>query len=93
LSLIGRFNQVDGEQQHFLPVAVVTGSGLQIREWVEHLLKEKEMKGVISGLMLLRKDEKPSRAADFEEALVERLEWIHQNTSGIIPVTIDLWAC
>jgi hypothetical protein len=32
------------------------------------------------------------RAADFEEALIERLEWIQQNTTGIIPVAIDLWA-
>jgi hypothetical protein len=92
LSLIGRFKQVEGEQQHFLPVAAVTGLGLRIREWVERLLKEKEMTGVISGFMFLRKDGKPARAADFEESLVERLEWIQQNTTGIIPVTIDLWA-
>jgi hypothetical protein len=30
--------------------------------------------------------------ADFEEALIERLEWIQQDKVGIIPVTIDLWA-
>jgi hypothetical protein len=59
---------------------------------VERLLKEKEMTGVISGFMFLRKDAKNALAADFEEALVERLEWIQQNTTGIIPVTIDLWA-
>jgi hypothetical protein len=92
LSLIGRFKQVEGEHQHFLPVAAVTGSGLRIRERVERLLKEKEMTGVISGFMFLRKDGKLARAADFEEALIERLEWIQQNTTGIIPVTIDLWA-
>jgi hypothetical protein len=71
LSLIGRFKQVEGGQQHFLPVAGVMGSGLQIREWVERLLKEKEMTGVISGFMFLRKDGKTARTADFEEALVE----------------------
>jgi hypothetical protein len=69
LSLIGRFKQVEGEHQHFFPVDAVTGSGLRIREWVERLLKEKEMTGVISGFMFLRKDGKPSRAMDFEEAL------------------------
>jgi hypothetical protein len=41
LSLIGRFKQVEGEHQHFLPVAAVMGSGLRIRKWVELLLKEK----------------------------------------------------
>jgi hypothetical protein len=86
LSLIGRFKQVEGEHQHFLPVAAVTGSGLRIREWVERLLKD-----IIPGFMFLRKDGKPSRVADFEEALIERLELIQQNTTGNIPVTLDLW--
>jgi hypothetical protein len=58
---------------------------------VERLLKEKEMIGVISGFRFLRKDEKTAWAAYFEEALIERLEWIQQNTTGIIRVTIDLW--
>jgi hypothetical protein len=74
LSLIGRFRQVEGGQQHFLPVDAVTGYGLRIREWVERLLKEKEMTGVISGFMFLKKDEKTARAADFDEALIQRLE-------------------
>jgi hypothetical protein len=50
------------------------------------------MTGVISGFMFLKKDGKTDRAADLEEALIERLEWIQQNTVGIIPVTVDLWA-
>jgi hypothetical protein len=58
---------------------------------VERLLKEKEMPVVISGFVFLKKDGKTARAADFEEARIERLEWIQQNMVGIIPVTIDLW--
>jgi hypothetical protein len=92
LSLIGRFKQEEGEQQHFIPVAAVTDSGLRIREWVERLLKEQEAVGVVSGFMFLKKDCSAARAADLEEALVERLEWIQQNPVGIIPLTIDLWA-
>jgi hypothetical protein len=30
LSLVGRFKQEEGDRQPFLPVAVVTGSGLRI---------------------------------------------------------------
>jgi hypothetical protein len=89
LYLIGRCKHVEGEKQHFLQVAAMTGSRLRIREWVERLLKEKEMTGVISGFMFLIKDGKTALAADFEEALIERLEWIQQNKVGIIPVTID----
>jgi hypothetical protein len=67
LSLVGRFKQEEEEQQHFIPVTAMTVSGLQIREWVECLLKEKEMTGVISGFMFLRNDGTPARAPDFEE--------------------------
>jgi hypothetical protein len=41
--------------------------------------------------MFLKKDGTPAKAIYFEEALVEKLEWIQQNTSGIIPLTINLW--
>jgi hypothetical protein len=92
LYLIGRLTQLEGEQQQFLPVADMTGYVLRIGEWVGRLLKEKEMTWVISGFMFLRKDGKTARAVDFKEALIERLEWIQQNTTGNIMVTIDLWA-
>jgi hypothetical protein len=40
LSLIGRFKQLEGELQYFLPVTVVTGSAIKIREWVEIVARE-----------------------------------------------------
>jgi hypothetical protein len=91
LSLIGRFKQMEGEQQHYLPIATETGSGLRIREWVGRLLDEKARVGLTTGFMFLKKDGTPAKAVYFEEALVEKLEWIQQNTSGIIPLTINLW--
>jgi hypothetical protein len=33
--------------------------------------------------MFLKKDGTPAKAVYFEEAFVEKLEWIQQNTSGI----------
>jgi hypothetical protein len=59
---------------------------------VERLLKDKEAVGVLSGIMFLKRDDSAARAADFDDELVERLEWIQQNTVIIIPLTIDLWA-
>jgi hypothetical protein len=41
--------------------------------------------------MFLKRDGTPAKAIYFEEALVEKLECIQQNTSGIIPLTINLW--
>jgi hypothetical protein len=49
LSLIGRFKQLEGDQQHFLTVSAVTGSGIRIREWVGRLLLGKEAVGLVSG--------------------------------------------
>jgi hypothetical protein len=41
--------------------------------------------------MLLKRDGTLAKAIYFEEALVEKLEWILKNTSRIIPLTINLW--
>jgi hypothetical protein len=70
LSLIGRSKQLEGEQQHFLPVAAVTGSGIRIREWVGRLLLEKEAVGLVSVFLFLKREGTPAKAIDFEEALV-----------------------
>jgi hypothetical protein len=43
------------------------------------------------GEMFLKKDGSFVRAIDFEEALVDMLTWIQQNTVGVIPLTIGLW--
>jgi hypothetical protein len=91
LSLIGRLKQMEGGQQKFLPVAAETGSGSKIREKVGRFLDEKARVGLTTGFMFLKKDGMPAKAIYFKEALVEKLEWIQHNTSGIIPLTINLW--
>jgi hypothetical protein len=91
LSLIGRFKQTEGGQQHFLSIAVEIGSGLRIREWVERFMEEKAGVGLATGFVFLKRDGTLDKAIYFEAALVENLEWIQQNTSGTIPLTINLW--
>jgi hypothetical protein len=91
LSLIGRFKQIESEQQHFLPIMSVMGSGIRIREWVERLLQKKARVGLTSEFLFLKKDGTPVKAIAFEEALLERLEWIQQNMMAIIPLNINLW--
>jgi hypothetical protein len=58
---------------------------------VGRFLDEKARVGVTTGFMFLKKDGTSAKAIYFEEALVKKLEWIQQNTSGIIPLTINLW--
>jgi hypothetical protein len=55
------------------------------------LLLEKAEVGLTSGFLVLKKDRTPAKAIYFEEALVEKLEWIQQNTTRIVPVTVNLW--
>jgi hypothetical protein len=82
---------MEGGQQHFLPIAAETGSVLRSREWVGRSLDEKAVVGLKTGFMSLNKDGTSAKAIYFEETLLEMLEWIQQNTSGIIPLTINLW--
>jgi hypothetical protein len=58
---------------------------------VGRFLDEKARVGLTTGFMFLKRDGTPTKAIYFEEALVEKLEWIQKNTSGIIPLTINLW--
>jgi hypothetical protein len=90
LSLIRRFKQ-ESWDQHFLPVAAVIRSGLRLRKWTERLLDEKRAAGLITGFMFLNYGGNVAKAAAFEEQLITRLEWIQQNTEGIIPASINLW--
>jgi hypothetical protein len=91
LSLVGRFKQEDGEMQHYLPVAAVTGSGLRIRDWIRSLLELKVRSWQTQGFLFQRKNGSPEKLADFDEPLIERLVWIQENTEGLIPMTIGLW--
>jgi hypothetical protein len=69
---------MDWENQHFLHIAAETGSGIRIRERVERLLEEKARVGLTTGFMVLKKDGTPVKAIYFEEALMEKLEWIQK---------------
>jgi hypothetical protein len=91
ISLTGRFKKVEGEHHHFLLLTEVRGSGIKIREWVEIFFLEKAEVELTSGFLFLKKYVTPAKAIYFETAVVERLEWIQKNTTGIIPLTINLW--
>jgi hypothetical protein len=76
LSLVGKFKQEDGERQHFLPVADVTGSGIKIRECMRRLLELKVKYRHTQGFLFRRKNGSPAKMGDFDEPLIDRLVWI-----------------
>jgi hypothetical protein len=58
------FKQADGDQQHFITVAV-TGSGIMIRERVARLMGENKAVGITTSFMFRRKDGKLAKVAYF----------------------------
>jgi hypothetical protein len=55
------------------------------------LTVEKKAVGILSDFMFRKKDGKLPKASYFEEAIIERLEWIQQNTEVVIPKSVNLW--
>jgi hypothetical protein len=62
---LGGSDKCGGGQQHFLPIAAETGSGLKIREWVGTFLDEKARVGLTTGVMFLKRDGMPAKAIYF----------------------------
>jgi hypothetical protein len=58
---------------------------------MESLLNEKREAGLTTGFMFRMLGGKVTKASYFEEQLITRLEWIQQNTEGIILASINLW--
>ena len=57
LALAGRFKQTDGTFCLYIqPLAIKTGSGIEIRVWIGRAIKELELRKVTSGPMFRRTD-------------------------------------
>jgi hypothetical protein len=57
---------------------------------VERVLDEKARVGLTTGFMFLKGEGTPAKAIYFEEALVEKLEWIHKKHFRNHPINYQL---
>jgi hypothetical protein len=75
-----------------MPVADVTGSGLEVRKWTERLLLAKEKCGIFPDFMFARRDESNAISSDFEMDITDRLVWVHNHYPGVIPKEVHIYA-
>jgi hypothetical protein len=77
---------------HLMPVAAITGSGFEVIKWKECLLQTKEKWGVVAGFMFARRDGSRAKSSDFEMDITDRLVWVQNHYSGVIPKEVDIYA-
>jgi hypothetical protein len=83
-TLVGRFKGEQGGRHHLIPVASITGSGLEVIKWTERLLQAKEKRGVVAGFMFARWDGSRAKSSDFEMDIADY--------PGVIPKEVDIYA-
>jgi hypothetical protein len=91
-TLVGRFKGEQGGRHHLMPVAAITGSGLEVRKWTERLIQAKEKRGVVTGFMFARRDGSRAKSSDFEMDIADRLIWVQNHYPGVIPREVDIYA-
>jgi hypothetical protein len=91
-TLVGRFKGEQGERHLFMPVAAITGSGLEVRKWTERLLQAKDKRGVVAGFMFARRDGSRAKSSDFEMDIAYSLIWVQNHCPGVIPKEVDIYA-
>jgi hypothetical protein len=91
-ALADRFKAGQGGRHHLMPVAAITGSGLEVRKWTERLLQAKYKRGVVAGFMFARRDGSRAKSSDFEMDIADRLVWVQNHYHRVIPKEVDIYA-
>jgi hypothetical protein len=81
----GRFKNEHGSwNHHIIPIAGITGSGVQVFEWAQRAVRRLELIGRVDGWMFRKADGvERALASDYVENIYSKLEHIQQNTSLI----------
>lgn len=89
--IIALMGTVKGEQHdrcHLFPCAVVTSSGISVREWVWTLVEKKEMAGLTDGPAISDMLGKVRTSSQLDEQLVEILEEVFDDTPSLFPASV-----
>jgi hypothetical protein len=79
------------QRYHLAPLAAVTGSNIQVREWIRHLLEVQQEVGLTHGPAFGDRSGQRLTSRFIESTLVERLQLIKDTQQGIIPHEIDCY--
>ena len=100
VALLGKFKGEVAECHHFLALAEVTRSGIDIKRWVRRAIEWYTRKGVVHGpvfrsekAMLNLGAERSERASlsQFADVILPVFERIRMESSDLIPDTVDVY--
>lgn len=90
IPLLGRFKNEEGERWHLMMSASTTGSGFEVRKWVEQLAEILVTEGHISGPAFCHENGKSIRAFEIDEEFHDQLEKIQIEKPHLIESKLDV---
>jgi hypothetical protein len=90
IPLLGRFKGEQNSRYHLSPLASVTSSGLQVREWVERLIEVRWQEGRVRGPAFCNKAGEVASSYAYYTGFVERLLVLQAARPELIPSDVDI---
>lgn len=90
IPLLGRFKGEIHSRYHLAPLANRTDSGLEVRMWIERLIKVREEEGIFRGPTFGNRHGPFRGTRDYEGALIKQLQYVQSMCPGVIPVDVKL---
>jgi hypothetical protein len=88
IALLGRFKGETGEQYHYMPLALVTASGIRIEFWMSAVRTLYASKGIAQGPLFRDRLGKRVRAGYWAQAILSRFQRIQEERPDIIPPSV-----
>ncbi len=92
IALLGEFKGELGFKYHLMALASTTSSGIELRWWLETLIKVREEEGCVSGPAFINKDGLVALMREYDEILHYFLEMIQRGHPDLISESDDIQA-
>ena len=90
VALLGRFKGETGENNHLLPLASETSSGLKPRLWIGRAISALARRGITRGPLFRTEKGQPIRAGAMEARFFQRLEYVQETRPDLISQQVDV---
>jgi hypothetical protein len=90
ITLLGEFKGELGYKYHLMSLTSTTTSGIELRWWIENLIKVREEEGCISGSAFVHKDGSVALMREYDKILHHFLEQIQNKDPNLISETDDI---
>jgi len=90
IPLLGRFKNEDGERWHLMLSVSLTGSGFEVRKWVQRVAVILVDEGHTSGPAFCHENGKSVRSFEIDEEFQNQLEKIQTDNPNLIETKLDV---